>query len=383
MKFLPVAEPDLSQLETDYVMDAMKSGWISSLGAYIERFEVDFASLCGTKHAVSVSNGTVGLHLVLVALGIQPGDEVVVPSLSFVATAAAVRHAGAIPVFVDCDPFLGNMDPAALENAITTKTKAVIVVHLYGHPCEMNSINEIAREHQIAVVEDAAEAHGAQYHNRVVGSLSKAGVFSFYGNKILTTGEGGAITTDDSDLNQRLRFLRDHAMDPKQRYWHPEVGYNYRITNLQAAMGVAQIERFDEIMAKRRNVLEQYRNSGIDEKFGVQFNPFVDHCLPAPWLVCCWLPSDLVRHREEICLSLRKKGIDTRPFFHPIHLMPPYQHFEKVAADRTDELRNTEVVSLQGFNLPSSPSLNAEEISYICKNLHQQLEQCVLKSLTQ
>ena len=288
--FLPVAEPDLGSLEESYVLDAVRSGWVSSIGPYVGRFESGFAEFTGVRHAVAVSNGTTAIHLALLAAGVGPGDEVVVPALTFVATAAAVRHAGAEPVFVDSEPGVGTMDPAALARALSPRTKAVIPVHLYGNAADMDPILELARKRGLFVIEDAAEAHGAKDRGRIVGSMGHVGVFSFYGNKILTTGEGGAVVTDDDALAVRVRFLKDHAMDPSRRYWHPEVGYNYRMTNVQAALGCAQLERYGELTAKRQRVLDLYREAFADTSISI--NPGRPWSTPVPWLVCALLREE-------------------------------------------------------------------------------------------
>ncbi len=261
MEFIPISQPSLGELERRYLIDAFDSGWISSIGHYIEELEKSFAVYCGTEHAVAVSNGTVAIHLALEALGIEEGDEVIVPDLTFVATANAVRHANGVPVIVDVDRETMCMDPAALARAITPKTRAVIPVHLYGHPADMDRIMRIATARGIAVVEDAAEAHGAAIGGKRVGSFGRCGTFSFFGNKIMTTGEGGMITTDDGVLAGRLRFLRDHGMSRERKYWHTEIGYNYRMTNLQAAIGVAQLQRIDSLIEQKRSVIERYRKN--------------------------------------------------------------------------------------------------------------------------
>jgi hypothetical protein len=235
-KFLPVAEPDLGQLEEHYLLAAFRSGWISSLGEYLGRFEREFSAFCGVEHGVAVSNGTTGLHVALLAAGVGPGDEVILPALTFVATAAVVRHTGAEPVFVDSIPEIGTLDPAAVSRALSARTRAIIPVHLYGHPADMDPILEMARARKVLVIEDAAEAHGARYRGKPVGSLADAAVFSFYGNKILSTGEGGMVVTNLAELSQKVRLLKDHAMDPARRYWHPEVGYNYRMTKPPSAV---------------------------------------------------------------------------------------------------------------------------------------------------
>ena len=236
MSFIPVAAPSIGSREIAYVTDAVQSGWVSSIGPYLERFEQAFAEYVGVTRAVAVSNGTVGLHLALYALGIGAGDEVIVPDLTFVATAHAVIQTGATPVFVDVEPDTWCMDPAAVREAITPRTRAVIPVHLYGHAADMSAINMLAEEYGLLVVEDAAEAHGAEISGQRVGGLGQVGVFSFYGNKIMTTGEGGMLTTNDSILADRLRYLKDHGMSPAERYYHTELAFNYRMTNLQAAV---------------------------------------------------------------------------------------------------------------------------------------------------
>lgn len=372
--FLPVAEPDLGPVEERMVLEALRSGWVSSLGSFISRFENEFASFCEVPYGIAVSNGTAALHLALIAAGIGPGDEVIVPALTFVATAAVVRHAGATPVFADCEPEIGTLNPAAVKHAITQNTKAIVAVHLYGHPADMDSLMEIARMKKILLIEDAAEAHGASYKGRKVGSLGHMATFSFYGNKIITTGEGGMVLTKNEALDARLRFLRDHAMDPHRRYWHPEIGFNYRITNLQAALGVAQLSRIDEIITKRVRVLETYRSSGLEQRFGVVFNPQRSWATPVPWLVCAILPSSTKTDvRDQICGQLREQGIDTRPYFIPLHHMPPYSDCRTVATDGSERLVVTEALATRGFNLPSSGNLRAVEIHRVTKALEKSL----------
>ena len=374
-RFYPVAEPDLSRSEEECLLDAYRSGWISSIGDYIKKFEDNFAAFCNVSHAVAVSNGTTALHLALVASGIGPEHEVIVPSLTFVATAAAVRYSGAYPVFVDSEPEIGTLNPVAVRKAITRRTKAIIAVHLYGHPADMDPILEVAAEHGITVIEDAAEAHGALYKGRKVGGLGQIGTFSFYGNKIITTGEGGMVTTNDPNLDERLRFFRDHAMDPNKRYWHPEIGYNYRLTNLQAAIGFAQLSRIEEILNKKSNILAAYRKAGAEKQLRLKFNPQKNWANSVLWLVCAVL-SDSVRdgHRDALCSELRKKGIDTRPYFIPLHLMPPYSMYRTVSENGGDHLLVAESLSKKGFNLPSSCNLNCGDIHYIVSTINELME---------
>ena len=261
---LPVAAPSLGDKELQYVSECVLTGWVSSAGKFVRLFEKALADFCGCDYAVSTSSGTAALHLALLALEIGEGDEVIVPSLTFIATANAVTYTGARPVFVDSEPETWNIDPNKIEEAITSRTRAIIPVHLYGHPTNMDPVMEIASRHGLAVIEDAAESHGARYKGRMVGSIADAGIFSFYGNKIVTTGEGGMVVTSKAELADRIRILRDHGMSTGKRYWHPKLGYNYRLTNLQAAVGVAQMEKITEILrAKEGAGLSLSDESGI------------------------------------------------------------------------------------------------------------------------
>ena len=239
--FIPVAAPSLEGNEKKYVMDCLESTWISSTGEYVDRFEGAFAEFCGVKHAVSCSNGTTALHLTLLALGVGPGDEVIVPTLTFVATANSVVYCGGRPVFVDVQADTWNIDPALIEAKITSRTKGIIVVHLFGLSVDMDPVLSLARRRGLFVIEDAAQAHGAEYKKKRVGSLADVATFSFFGNKIITTGEGGMVVTDDASIANKVELLKNHGMDPNRRYWHPIIGYNYRMTNVAAAIGLAQI----------------------------------------------------------------------------------------------------------------------------------------------
>ena len=324
-KFYPIAEPDIGELEIEYVTDAVRSGWVSSLGRYVEEFERGFAEFCHTRHAVSTANGTVALHLTLAALGIGPGDEVIVPTLTFIATASAVIYAGAVPVFVDSEPQTWCLDPAAVERAVTPRTRAIIPVHLYGHPADMDPILETASRHNLIVIEDAAESHGATYKGRMTGGLANAGIFSFYGNKLITSGEGGMLVTNDSALAERANFLHDHAMRPETRYYHSEIGYNYRITNLQAALGLAQLRRAPELIARKREIMSWYREF-LGDREDLKLNPSMPWADSSFWMVCALLPSRL--DPASMMTELRASGIDSRPFFKPLHSLPPTRKYD-------------------------------------------------------
>jgi perosamine synthetase len=363
-KFIPVSEPLLAGNELNYISDCIRSGWISSLGKYIQEFEVQYARFCGVKHGIAVSNGTTALHLALIILGIGPGDEVIVPTLTFIATANAVHYTGATPVFADSEADTWNVDPADVARCISPRTKAIIPVHVYGHPVNMQPILDLATRHNLWVIEDAAEAHGALYQDKRVGSLGKVGVFSFYGNKIITSGEGGMLTTDDDDLAERARFLRDQAMSSQKRYWHPEIGYNYRMTNLQAAIGVAQMEKIDEFIERKRKIARTY-NEALQGIAGIS--------LPceAPWATSVyWMYSILVEapypiNRDELMEVLKRHNIDSRPFFYPIHTQPPYR--------TADLLPVAERLSRQGINLPSAVTLSEADIARIAAVIRQPL----------
>lgn len=361
--FIPISKPSITEKEVAYVTDAVSSTWISSLGKYIDCFEQQFAEFCGTKYAVSVSNGTVALHLAMVALGIGEGDEVIVPDLSFIATANTILHANATPVFADIDPKSLCISPAEIEKLITPRTKAIIPVHLYGHPANMKAINEIALKHNLYVIEDAAEAHGATVSGKKVGSFGICSCFSFYGNKNITTGEGGIITTNDAALNERLRFLRDHAMSKEKRYWHTESGYNYRMTNMQAALGCAQMERVEELLSRKKEIFGHYQ-SGLMDVDGLSLNRTSEDVTNAYWLVCLEIEGYDETQRNIFMERLREKGVDSRPYFYPMSDMP----YLKSA--------NTPVshdVSKRGINLPTYFDLTEQEIAYICEVVKQSL----------
>lgn len=355
-KFIPVSEPSITRKEIEYVTDALRSGWVSSLGRYIQEFEYSFARYLGVKYALVVSSGTAALHLALATLGVGKGDEVVIPDLTFIATANAVAYTGAKPVPVDIDPQTWCMSPEAATKAVTPKTKAIIPVHLYGHPVDMNPINEIAESKGLYVIEDSAEAHGAEYRGRRVGGLGTCGAFSFYGNKIITTGEGGMITTNEQGFYERARHLRDHAMSETRRYWHTEIGFNYRITNLQAALGLAQIQRIEEMICKKRQIFKWYKQclNGLD---GVSLNPEMPWAKNVFWMVCLVLERDVGIHRNKLMAKLKAEGIDVRPFFCPVSQMPMYY----------DGTVNSVAYSIseRGLNLPSGVGLERAEIELI------------------
>ncbi len=362
-QFVQVAKPDLSHREFRAVLDAFISSWISSKGSYIPKFESEFASFVGMSHGIAVSNGTVALHLALVALGVGPGDEVIVPDLTFAATINAVIYCGATPVIVDVDERTWTMSLAQVEQAATPRTKAIIPVHLYGRPAEIGPITAFAKRRNIHVVEDCAEAHGARYAGRTVGQFGDVSCFSFYANKIVTTGEGGMCLTDSETLASTIRILRDHGMTPDRSFWHERVGYNYRMTNLQAAIGQTQRWRIEQTLERNRHLESQYRDylSGIP---GVEFPPPLgEQCEPVVWLVCVRVPAET---RSRLIEAATSAHIEIRPFFRSLSALPPY---EKYAAR---QCANSVALSLTGINLPTSNAVDGpvmEKIANIFRDV--------------
>lgn len=359
---IPVAAPDLSGAEEQNVVEALRSSWISSTGAFLDSFEHRFAQLCETTGALGVCNGTVALHLALLGLDVRPGDEVLVPSLTYIATANAVRYVGAEPVFVDVDPETWCIDPKLLEASITRRTKGIIAVHLYGHPADMDAINRIAAVHGLWVVEDAAEAHFAKYKGRPTGGLADLGTFSFYGNKIITCGEGGAINVSSQRLELRLRTLRGQGVDPERRYYFPVTGYNFRMTNLAAAILCAQLDRREQIIAGRSRVFSAYEQllAGIP---GIGLQPIAPWAERAPWLFSITVDeNEYGRSRDELAACLAERGIDSRPFFLALHKLPP---FREESARRNEQLPVTDRVSNAGLNLPTFSALTDTQLEFI------------------
>jgi perosamine synthetase len=354
-----VAAPNLSGNEKKYVDDCLDTSWISSNGKYINLFETSFASWLGVKHALACSSGTVGLHIPLLALGLKSGDEVLVPTLTYIATANAVRYCGATPVFVDSLPDTWDMDPADLERKITPNTKGIMPVHLYGNPCNMDPIMEIANANDLFVLEDAAEAHGAEYHGKKTGTFGIAGVFSFFGNKIITTGEGGMVVTNDDLLADQMRLFKGQGMDPNRRYWFIETGYNYRMTNIEAAIGLAQLENINHHISDRIRIVDWYT-----ELIGDMVDYFVPQTVTNGSKSAWWMYSILLTEksrlsRDELIRVLEKDGIETRPLFYPIHIMPPY-------LDKQASCPVAEDISYRGINLPTHALLTFSDVEYIC-----------------
>lgn len=350
-----LAQPQLNGNEYKYLMDAFLSSWISSIGKYITLFEEKFAEYCGVQYGVTTSNGTTALHLALTALGIGKGDEVIVPDITFAATINAVIYTGALPVIVDIEDDSWCIDPDEIEKAITPNTKAIIPVHIYGQPCDMGRICEIAQEYDLYIIEDCAEAHGAEWNKKKVGSFGIISCFSFFGNKVITTGEGGMCITNNKELNDKMRMLRDHGMSRERKYYHEVVGYNYRMTNMQAAIGVAQLEHIDEILLWRSELEQKYRKV-LAEIPGLQLqkNNLANRKKIA------WLISVLINEnkRDMILSNLKENNIDARAFFIPLSEMEIYKEYAR------DCIRSKKI-SKMGLNLPTTFEIDDSKIEKI------------------
>ena len=359
---IPAAKPGLHGNELLYLTDCVLSNWISSQGEYVDRFEKAFAEFIGTKFALSCSNGTAALHLSLLAAGIKEGDEVIVPSFTWISTANAVKYVGATPVFSDINRETLNIDFESLKNLISPRTKAIIPVHIYGQPAEMSKLSKFCSQNNIVLIEDAAEAHGAKYKDEMVGSIGEMGTFSFFGNKIITTGEGGMVTTDDQGLYNKMKKFRDHGKSDDDPYWHDVIGYNYRMTNMQAAVGLAQMERIDEILNDKLRVSSLYKEYLSDAE-NLILPPKNEWSKNIHWLFCVRIEGfgDLKKlrmKRDKVISFLESHSVGARKFFHPIHQMPPYKKSKSF-------LPVTEEVSCTGLCLPSYFGMKEAEIESI------------------
>lgn len=362
---IALAQPQLIGNEYNYLMDAFLSTWISSTGKYVTQFEESFSNYCGTSYGVAVSNGTVALHLALTALGIGKGDEVIVPDITFAATINAVIYTGATPVIVDIEEESWCIDPNEIEKAITPNTKAIIPVHIYGQPCDMGRICDIARKHNLYIVEDCAEAHGAEWNHKKVGSFGIISCFSFFGNKVITTGEGGMCVTNSAELNDKMRVLRDHGMSKERKYYHEVIGFNYRMTNLQAAIGLAQTERVDEILEWREKIEQEYRNVFSKIKGISMQKKNINGRKKIAWLVSALIDSD---KRDDVLQELKKNNIDARAFFIPLSEMEIYKKYAR-------NCMISKKISQMGINLPTTYETNQVVIKKIAAIIYGMLRE--------
>ena len=353
---IPIYQPTLSGNEKKYVNDCLDSTWISSKGKYIADFEKAFSNYINIQHAASVCNGTVAIHLALIALGIGPGDEVIVPTLTYIASVNAIVYTGATPVFVDSLQDTWQMDPVDVNKKITSKTKAVMAVHLYGHACDMDALLTITKENHIFLIEDCAEAIGTTYKGKHVGTFGDISTFSFFGNKTITTGEGGMVVTNDETLHQRSLHFKGQGLAKHREYWHDVVGYNYRMTNIQAAIGLAQLEQVETFLQKKKSIAEQYAKAfdGTD----IEFHDSAAGVSHSYWMCSILVPN--AEMRDPLREHLKKAGIETRPLFYPVHTMPMYSSiFQRHIV--------AESIGWRGINLPSYPELTKEQVEFIVK----------------
>ncbi|WP_334163946.1 DegT/DnrJ/EryC1/StrS family aminotransferase [Phenylobacterium sp.] len=361
---IPVCEPDISDGEIANVLECVKSGWISSQGPFIGKLEATFASFHGVKHAVALANGTAAVEVALHAAGVGRGDEVILPSFTIISVALAVVRLGAIPRFVDVDAVTWNLDPDQVEAAVTPRTRAVVIVHTYGHPADMDRLMEIARRHGLKVVEDTAEAIASRWKGKLCGTFGDVAAFSLYANKLVTTGEGGIIITDDDEAATRARKYINLYFGQEERFAHTDLGYNFRMTNLQAAVGVAQMERIEEFKQKKAQVgawyAERLRNSRL-----VDFQKTVGDVDVVYWMYCVTLKDEVNMTAATVMEKLKEKGVGTRPFFKGLHLQAPLRQY--VEADAAYPV--TERIYERGFYLPSSVTLSEAEVASVCEAL--------------
>lgn len=363
-KFIPVCEPLLLGKELEYVGEAVKTGWISSVGKYVAAFEQAFAAYCGAKHGIAVCNGTVALHLALTALGIGKGDEVIIPDFTMIASAFAVCYTGATPVFVDADIATWNLRPDLVEHKINKNTKAVMAVHVFGNPCDMSAIQAICDKHGLVLIEDAAEAHGATCNGIKTGALSRIAAFSFYANKNLTTGEGGIVVTSDDALAQRCRYFKNMCfnMDGPRNYLHDDIGFNYRMSNMHAAVGLAQTECADELKTLRQTHGKHYRER-LALIPGIQLQQDQENAENVFWMNGIVVRPEYGRTRDALMRHLKENEIDTRLFFNGMHRQPS---LAKYGCDCTGAYPVSDLLADNGFYLPSGSGLTEDQIDHVC-----------------
>ena len=368
MDHIYVSGPSITQKEIDYVTDAVTHAWYGNANLYHERFEKAFTAYLKVNYAIALPSCTSAIHLSLAALGIGPGDEVIVPDLTWIASSAPISYVGATPVFADVDVDTWCLSVDSFKESITPKTKAVIVVDLYGGMPGIDDICKIASEHGIAVVEDAAEALGSEYKGQKAGSFGDTGVFSFHGSKTLTTGEGGMLVTNNEDIYNRCLFLRDHGRKPGDKmFWNTEVGYKYKMSSMQAALGLAQLERADELIRQKRQIFNWYQEelSGIKD---ITFNFEKPNMTNSYWMVTLILSEELRLSKEQFIEKMRKENIDCRPFFYPLSSLPAYQNLTQTIDAQKRNLISYKI-SPYGVNLPCGLNMTEEKVKYVCSNV--------------
>lgn len=364
--FIPVCEPLLLGNELEYVTRAVSKGWISSSGGFVSEFEQKFAAHLGVRHAVTACNGTAALHLGLVAAGIGPEHEVIVPTFTMIASCAAICYTGAKPVFVDCERDSFNLDVTKLREKLSSRTRAIMPVHIYGLPCDMDPLLALAKEHDLVVVEDAAEAIGSSYKGKACGAMAELGCFSFFANKVITTGEGGMVVTSDDSLAEKLRYYKNLCFPSgTRRYFHEHIGFNYRMPNTSAAIGLAQLERVDEYVARRRENARRY-NQRLTGERGVSVPAERSWGVNSYWMYSVLIEDDFGLSRDQVMSALAERGIETRSFFIPMHRQPGLADY---GCDVSGEYPNSEYVSARGLYLPSGSGLEEAQIERVCREL--------------
>lgn len=375
-RFVPVNEPLLKGHEQEYLIECIKTGWISSEGPFVKQFEQKMAGFAGRKHGIAVCNGTVALELAMASLALEPGSEVIMPSFTIISCAAAIIRTGCVPVLVDCDPDTWNMDVDRIEEKVSARTRAIMVVHIYGLPVDMNPVLALANKHRLKIIEDAAEMHGQTYDGKPCGSFGEISTFSFYPNKHITTGEGGMVLTDDDSLAARARSLRNLCFQPERRYVHEELGYNFRMTNLQAALGVAQLEQIDEFLVRKRQIGHLYTNL-LGEVSSIQL-PLT--CMPYAeniyWVYGIVLRDEIACSAELVMARLGEKGVATRAFFWPMHEQPVFMRMGLFSGEAYPV---AERLARRGLYLPSGLGISNEDIVYVADTLKQVLKEIAAK----
>ena len=364
---IPVCEPLLSGREEELVLDCLRSGWISSAGKYIDRFEEDWAAYCGMKHGISVSSGTAALQVALDSLSLPPGTEVIMPTFTIVSCALAIVRSGLVPVLVDSNPANWQLDVSQIKKKITVKTSAIMVVHIYGHPVDMQPVLDIADEFDLKIIEDAAEVHGALYKGRKCGGFGDVSVFSFYANKLVTTGEGGMVLTNDNIVADRARSQRNLCFQKKRRFYHDEAGYNFRMTNIQAAIGVAQIKQIEQIVTRKRAIARLY-SSLLEGVSGLDLPIEEPWAKSVYWVYGIVLKDDTDVNGMQFVRKLRENGIDSRPFFTGMHEQPV---FHKMGLFLDEIYPVAERLSRQGLYLPTGLSISEDEIGWVCETVRK------------
>jgi perosamine synthetase len=375
---IPVNEPLLGKREEELVLECLRTGWISSAGTFIEDFEQRWAAYCGKRYGIAVSNGTAALQLALACIGLKPGDEVILPTFTIISCALAVIYNGGMPVLVDSDPRTWCMDIEQVKDKISRKTRAIMPVHIYGHPVAMDHLLNLAEKHSLLVIEDAAEAHGAEYLSarntpysvwRRCGSFGDLSCFSFYANKLVTAGEGGMVLTNDSGLAEKARSLRNLCFQPDRRFYHDELGFNFRLTNLQAALGLAQLERIDQTVAKKRWMGQTY-NRLLKDIDGLELPPEAPWARSVYWMYGVFLSEKLGMDASQFAQRLQQREIETRPFFLGVHEQPA---FHKRGLFVGENYPVAERLARRGLYLPSGLALTEEQLTRVCEAVHEVL----------